>query len=245
MTFYLENILYNDIKIFIHSFRYKGVFHMAHKQILYSEARSQMKAGDVIAFSGKANFSELIKWATKANVSHTGVILQSQLLIDGQTQDGFFNQIIESTTLNGFSGVIISRLSDRLETYDGEIWWLPIKKELHAQMDKKKFYDFLIHQERKPYDLPQAVKSVIDAFDKVPLIGGLTHNVEDFSRFFCSELVAAGLEAAGVISNLNASEVTPIDLCSFALYENDYYQLKGDRKEIHGYNTTNPTNWGI
>jgi hypothetical protein len=92
--------------------------------------------------------------------------------------------------------------------------------------------------------MPQAIKSALDALDKVPLVGNLTHNAEDFSRFFCSELVAAALEAAGAISHINASEVTPIDLCSFALFENDYYQLKGNRKEIRGYNATSPTGWG-
>lgn len=217
---------------------------MAIKPILYQDARIRMKAGDVIAFSGKGDFSEIIKWATRSNVSHVGVILQSQLLIDNQVQEGMFNQIIESTTLNGFSGVTISRLSDRLDTYDGEIWWLPIRKDMHEKMDKKKFYDFLIHQERKEYDMPQAIKSALDALDRVPAVGRATHNREDFSRFFCSELVAAALEVAGAIKSINASEVTPIDLCSFALYEDDYYQLKGDRKEICGYNATDPTGWG-
>jgi len=217
---------------------------MAHKSILYSDARPQMKAGDVIAFSGKGHFSEIIKWATRSAVSHVGVILQSNLLIDNESQPGMFNQIIESTSLNGFSGVAISRLSDRLGTYDGEIWWLPLRQDLYAEMNKQKYYDFLIHQERKEYDTPQAVKSALDALDNLPGIGGLTKNSEDFSRFFCSELVAAGLEAAGAISHLNASEVTPIDLCSFNLFEPDYYQLKGNRKEIGGYNAIDPTGWG-
>lgn len=214
------------------------------KQILYKDARGLMKPGDVIAFSGKGNFSEIIKWATRSNVSHVGVILQSKLLIGDEIQDGMLNQIIESTSLNGFSGVTINRLSDRLDTYEGEIWWLPLKSELYESMDKKKFYNFLIHQNRKEYDMPQAIKSALDTLDAFPAIGAATHNREDFSRFFCSELVAASLEAAGAIKTINASEVTPVDLCSFALYEGNYYQLKGDRKEIKGFNMTDPTGWG-
>jgi hypothetical protein len=217
---------------------------MGWKSILYQEARPQMKAGDVIAFSGKGDFSEIIKWATRAPVSHVGVILQSQLLIDGDPQSGMLNQIIESTSLNGFSGVTISRLSDRLDTYDGEVWWLPLRKDIQAAMDKKKYYDFLIHQVRKSYDMPQALKSALDAMDKLPVLGNATHNLEDFSRFFCSELVAAGLEAAGAIAHINASEVTPIDLCTFSLFEADYFQLKGNRKEIRGHSTINPVGWG-
>lgn len=217
---------------------------MTWKSILYKDARPQMKAGDVIAFSGKGNFSEIIKWATRAPVSHVGVILQSKLMIDGDLQSGIFNQIIESTSLNGFSGVTISRLSDRLDSYPGEIWWLPLRRDIEAAMNKQKFYDFLIHQERKEYDMPQAIKSALDALDNVPVIGNATHNLEDFSRFFCSELVAAGLEVAGAISHINASEVTPIDLCSFSLFERDYFQLKGNRKEIKGFNKIEPTGWG-
>lgn len=33
---------------------------MSIKPILYQDARKQMKAGDVIAFSGKGDFSEII-----------------------------------------------------------------------------------------------------------------------------------------------------------------------------------------
>ena len=217
---------------------------MGWKSILYQDARPQMKAGDVIAFSGKGNFSEIIKWATRGPVSHVGVILQSKLVIDGDAQSGVFNQVIESTSLNGFSGVSISRLSDRIDTYDGDIWWLPLRQTLWEIMDKPGYYDFLIHQEHKAYDMPQAIRSALDLLDKVSVVGNATHNLEDFSRFFCSELVAAALEAAGVIATINASEVTPIDLCSFSIYADDYFQLKGPRREIRGFNSVRPEGWG-
>lgn len=217
---------------------------MPHKTAKYADIRDNMQPGDIIAFSGKGHFSEIIKWATRSTVSHVGIILQSKLLIGDTPQKGFFNQIIESTSLNGFSGVAISRLSDRLDTYDGEIWWLPLKKEVRAKMDFQKFYSFLLHQERKEYDMPQAVKSALDATDKIPLLGKTTYNVEDFSRFFCSELAAAGLEAGGAIKKLNASEVTPVDLCMFSVYDTSYYQIKGKKKIIKGHNSLNPEGWG-
>ena len=80
-----------------------------------------MKPGDVIAFGGKGQFSEFIKWATRSAVSHVGVIMQSKMVLDGSAEPGYFNQIIESTSLKGFSGVTISRLSDRVRRYDGEL----------------------------------------------------------------------------------------------------------------------------
>ena len=217
---------------------------MARKKSKYENVRKKMKAGDVIAFGGKGNFSEIIKWATRSTVSHVGVILQSKLILDNQPQAGFFNQIIESTSLNGFSGVTISRLSDRLYSYKGEIWWLPLSAKTRKKLDNKNFYNFLLHQDRKEYDMPQAVKSALDALDEIPIIGNLTHNVEDFSRFFCSELVAAGLEAGGAIASLNSAEVTPVDLFRFNIYAADYYQIKGRARNINGYNTLPPEGWG-
>lgn len=221
---------------------------MSAKQIPYQEARKLMQPGDVIAFGGKGHFSEIIKLATFSSVSHVGVILQTKISED--TTDRFFNQIIESTSLHGFNGVNISRFSDRLNIYDGELWWLPLKKEIReSSFDKKEFFDFLLNQakQRIPYDMPQAIKSALDVLDTLPFgASGPTYNKEDFSKFFCSELVAAGLEVAGAIGNTNVSEITPIDLCRWAIYEEDYYQLKGDSsKRISRFNTATPADWSV
>lgn len=218
------------------------------KQMTYQEARSQMKPGDVIAFGGKGHLSEIIKFATLSTVSHVGVILQTKV-VDDDT-DRFFNQIIESTSLHGFNGVTVSRFSDRFYSYSGEIWWLPLRQELWENtFDQKAFYNFLFNQakEKKEYDVPQAIKSAVDTLDQLPFgIHGPGHNAEDFSRFFCSELVAAGLEEAGMVPSLNASEVTPIDLCRWNIYEQDYYQLQGNpEKQLSRYNTLDPGLWNV
>lgn len=219
---------------------------MAIQQLAYEEARPRMKPGDVIAFGGKGHLSEIIKFATLCAVSHVGVILQTKVVDDDENR--FFNQIIESTSMHGFNGVSISRFSDRMGFYPGEIWWLPLRQDLwESSFDQKAFYNFLFKQARdqKGYDMPQAIKSALDALDDLPFgFHGPGHNTEDFSRFFCSELVAAGLEMAGMTPAINASEVTPIDLCRWNIYESDYYLLKGDpAKTISRYNTLNPGLW--
>jgi hypothetical protein len=221
---------------------------MAMLQKKYSEVRSRMKPGDVIAFGGKGHFSEIIKFATCSGVSHLGVILQTRVVNDASGR--FFNQIIESTSLNDFNGVVVSRFSDRLNSYDGEIWWLPLAESLRQEkFDAAAFYNFLFNQaeDRKGYDLLQAVKSAVDVLDELPFgMHGPGYNREDFSRFFCSELVAAGLEKAGAVGEVNASEVTPIDLCRWRIYADDYCQLKGkEGKEISRYNTMDPKNWNV
>jgi hypothetical protein len=57
-------------------------------------------------------------------------------------------------------------------------------------------------------------------------------------------LAAVALDAGGAITTINASEVTPIDLCKFELYADNYTQISGDKKIISGYNTLNPEGWG-
>lgn len=212
--------------------------------ISYPEARKLMQPGDVIAFSGKTHFSEIIKFATCSAVSHVGVVLHTR--IPDAEPGRFFNQIIESTTINQFSGVSISRLSERIEHYQGDLWWLPLRKTLRkTRFNSQQFYEFLFNQSKKPYDLPQALLSAVDTLDKLPFdTHGPGYNNEDFSKFFCSELVAAGLEAAGTVGKINASEVTPIDLCRWAIYEKNYYLLKGTgSKSISRFNTASPKDW--
>ncbi|MDJ0889035.1 MAG: hypothetical protein QNI89_17150 [Desulfobacterales bacterium] len=221
---------------------------MSAVKIEYDEARAKMQPGDVIAFGGKGHFSEIIKFATFSEVSHVGVILQTRVSDDDTGR--FFNQIIESTSLHGFNGVNISRFSDRLDTYDGELWWLPMNEQIRREkFDRQVFFNFMFNQakERKPYDMPQAIKSALDAMDELPFgLHGPGYNREDFSKFFCSELVAAGLEVAGAVGTVNASEVTPIDLCRWKIYEGAYYLLKGDpEKKITRYNTASPSDWDV
>jgi hypothetical protein len=216
-------------------------------QISYEEARSRMRPGDVIAFGGKGNSSDIIKFVTLSDVSHVAVILQTKALHDKTGR--FFNEIIESTTINGAAGVRTTRLSDSLSIYDGEIWWLPLDERIRKErFDETAFYNFLFQQKGKEYDLPQAVKAGIDLLDRLPFSGkdGATLNREDFSKFFCSELAAAAFELAGVTGPVNASEVTPIDLCRWRIYQGSYYQLKGDpQKKISRFNTASPADWNV
>ncbi|MES0488833.1 MAG: hypothetical protein ABUK01_02505 [Leptospirales bacterium] len=217
---------------------------MSVSKLSYQEARKRMQPGDVIAFGGNSHISEIIKFATFSDVSHVATVIQTKIPDDDSGR--FFNQIIEATGHGG--GVKIERFSDAMEAAHGDIWWLPLKKEIRENsFDQSKFFNFLFNQAklRKPYDLSQAIKSAIDIIDTLPFgLHGPGHNREDFSKFFCSELVAAGLEASGAVGNMNASEVTPIELCRWSIYEKEYYQLKGSpENKIKRYNSLAPELW--
>lgn len=197
----------------------------------YNEIREQIQQGDIIAFGGKGHVSNLIKLFTLSSVSHIAVVLKDKYPhtnTDGTITDTRVNNIIESTTLNGFSGVVVNRLSKRLKDYSGEVWWLPLSDETREKINFDIFYSWLMKQKGKLYDDWQAIGS---AFDLIP------DNKEDFNLFFCSELAAAALERSGGISNINCSEIIPIELCRWNIYKGMYYQLSGERKEIKRFNS--------
>lgn len=172
---------------------------------------------------------------------HISLELASSLLeIDMLTTDQPEIYIIESHPLcfdqdTGIakSGVQINKLSALMDGYDGQIWWLPLGEQHRSRLDLQKFTNFMRQSEKRAYDFVQAALAGLDFLDEA----GLTCAQEDHSSFFCSELIAAAFQAAGLIQGVNPSETTPIDLCRFPIYAEDYYLLWGDPIEIPGYNT--------
>jgi hypothetical protein len=178
----------------------------------YDDVRNQMLPGDVLAFGGKGRFSDLIKWVSNGVVSHVGIVINNVVA---------FNQVVESATINGFSGVSTNFVYKRILEYDGELWWFPLRDKVRRKLDIGAMQKFLLEQDGKHYDLRQAVVAGL----------GLIKNDENFDEFFCSEIVAAGLEAGGIVS-LNASMIMPIDVCKLDIYSDDYYQIKGPEMEV-------------
>ncbi|MCM8535602.1 MAG: hypothetical protein NE334_06670 [Lentisphaeraceae bacterium] len=218
----------------------------------YKDFRSKIQPGDVIAFSGENHFSNIVKWATRSAVSHVGIVFETKVSFDQNSMPGKIVDIMEATTMQRnpetgacTTGVQRNRMSSKVKYYDGEIWWLPLSDAARSKLDFRKMANFLMHSEGKEYDSPpEVIRAAIDTLDDSHSFKCWTYNDEDFSAFFCSELVAAALEAAGVIEDINASEVTPTDLCRFDIFTDDYYQLKGSEKELSNFNIINPNGFG-
>lgn len=216
---------------------------LSYQNSTYSRIRKQMQPGDIIAFGGNSLFSKWAKLTTRSVVTHVAVVVRTQML--GEQQGRFFNQVIEATSYNGKSGVMVNRLSDRVSTYDGDIWWLPLGKTQRQRFETNQaaFFDFLFQQEHKNYDIWQLFGCAVDATDGIPFLGKLSSNSEEFSSWFCSELVAEALEKGKIIQPVNASEVTPIDICRLNIYQPNYTQFCGDKKPITGFNSLSSSLW--
>ena len=187
----------------------------------YALVRDHMLPGDVIAFGGSGLFSWLIKRVTRSTVSHVGVVMDAYP--NGSDR---VVKVIESTSLDGRKGVIVSRMSERVTSYAGDVWWLPLSPAVRYKLDEPRFFRFLHAQDGKRYDVLQAVLS--------PLRLDFW-NAESYGRMFCSELVVGALEAAGAISKVNASRMTPHELIDLPIYAPEYCQLKGSPREIPGW----------
>jgi hypothetical protein len=209
----------------------------------YSEIRSKMQPGDIIAFGGNSLFSKWAKLTTRSPVTHVAVVVKTQIL--DEQQGRYFNQVIEATSYNGKSGVMVNRLSDRVSTYDGDMWWLPLGETQRQifEANQNAFFNFLFQQEHKDYDIWQLFGSAVDATDTIPFLGQLSSNSEDFSSWFCSELVAEALEIGKIIQPVNASEVTPVDICRLNIYQTHYTQFCGEQKQIKGFNSLSSSLW--
>ena len=209
---------------------------MSLLQIDIRKDKHTILPGDLIAFGGTTRVSKMIKATTRAEVSHIGMVLNTSKMDDCTDNEVLF---MEATLAD--KKVVISNFTEKINSFDGNIWHLPLKRTLRLEMFKQEELDtFLSAQLHKPYDTIQAFKSAIDFSDHFPAVEkGLTYNEEDFELMFCSELVAGGLEVSGIVGEINASEVTPIEICSWNIFEAHYFQLKGDSPQtIEPYNIT-------
>ncbi|GGF67179.1 hypothetical protein [Alteromonas lipolytica] len=211
----------------------------------YEEIKHLIEPGDIIAFGGTSLFSRWTKFTTRSVVTHTAMV------IDVPTDNRSISTasdltMIEATSIKGKKGVMHNYVGERIKHYKGDVWWLPLHSEAKQQLHQQwhTFHDFLAEQMGKSYDIWQLFGAAIDVFDDHRWFNWITYNRKKFNRWFCSELVAEGLNQAGIVSELNPSETTPKDICQFSIYQPRYVQLKGKRRVITGYNSQDPFGWG-
>lgn len=205
----------------------------------YSQIQPLVQPGDIFAFGGKSLFSRWAKFTTRSMVTHVAMVIHAP--------DNAEIQLLEATYFKGKKGVMTNYLSERIKNYKGDIWWLPLGKtaKLTLQENWHDFTSFYTAELGKSYDVWQLFGAAIDRFDDHPLLSRFTYNRQKFNRWFCSELVAEGLNKAGVIDTINASETTPIDVCRFNIYAGKYAQIVGKPKPISQYNQHCPSGWGL
>ena len=178
----------------------------------YLEIRPRLDTGDIVLFSGESFVSKIIKWGTKSNWSHVGMVIKIPvwdfvLLFESTT----LNTLLDLTTDRPVKGVQIVPLSHRISTYEGQIGI----RLLQIERTKKMLEDltaFCVEMRGVPYE-KNKIELLKAAYD-----GWLGENKENLSSVACSEVLAAGFKRCRVLNDRQASnERTPEDFSSNAL----------------------------
>ncbi len=176
-------------------------------EVSYSAIRDDLKTGDIVLFSGKGGFSDIIKYGTLSKFSHVGMVLR--------IPEYDFLTVWESTTLvdikdlelnRPHKGVQLVPLSDRVQKYSGGI---AIRKLQGPELPVDSLRNLMalrkeLRGKRYESDKIELIKSAYDGF--------LGNNSEDLSSIFCSELVAEAYQSLGLLDpNKPSNEYTPAD----------------------------------
>ncbi|MGD1856861.1 MAG: hypothetical protein ACFB2W_21715 [Leptolyngbyaceae cyanobacterium] len=184
----------------------------------YTELCQQIRPGDVFAFSGADVPSNVVKIATRSCYVHVAIVLSVDWTAAHQDPVLIAESHIDTSLPSEGSGqpqfgVQFQRLSNRIMTAQGPVWWAPLQVPLQPQQ-LTRMSEWLHHVEAQavPYDFPQAVGAGVDIFDQAGF-----SNQPDFEALFCSELVTRALQIANSVSpEVNPSEKTPADVMEFS-----------------------------
>jgi hypothetical protein len=193
----------------------------------YEALQNQLKVGDVLAFGGTDLPSDMVKLATRSCFVHVAIVFSTEpptasQKLEENTPQADSILIMESHvdvslpsvgTGKCTLGVQMQWLSQRLETYDGNLWWAPLKFPLTAEgISAMQTWLRRMEAQQIPYDFTQAIEVGVAAFTRTQ-----REHLTDYSALFCSELVTVSLQLAGALdSEINASAQTPADVMKFS-----------------------------
>jgi hypothetical protein len=171
----------------------------------YDDIRKSLKTGDIVLFSGKGGISSLIKWFTKSQWSHVGMVIRStewdSLLLWESTTLSKLKDIESDTARQGVQLVL---LSERIYNYDGEIG---IRRLITEKVIKTQpLMDLRKELKGRPYE-QNKIELFKSAYD-----GAWGENEEDLSSIFCSEAIAEAFQRWGFLpESIPSNEYTPAD----------------------------------
>ena len=161
--------------------------------MLYSEIRPQIRTGDIVLFSGTGDLSQWIKRLCRSRWSHVGRCLTAGeddivLLWESTT----LSNLIDLDTNKRKGGTQVVALSDRINSYDGEIAIRHLHPHITPEQNARLF------ELRRAFIGRDYQKSLIELLRSV-FDGIAGKNKSNLNDLFCSELVAAGDIAMGLL----------------------------------------------
>lgn len=168
----------------------------------------ELKAGDIIGFSGHCWIGILVNIATYGipfwGISHIGIM--------GHADDGRL-MLFESTQLDDlpceitgevFWGTQAHQLEHVVNIYKGKVWHYPLYRSLYPNEDSR-LTEFLMGTLHTPYDQLGAIRT---AGVGLSWIESLLHR-DNLNSIFCSEWCAAAHATLGILRTDNVSRWSP------------------------------------
>jgi hypothetical protein len=124
-----------------------------------------MKTGDLLQWKSNSIIGAAIRWKTKSIVNHSSLVLKL-IEYEGDEKRRFTTEALER-------GIILNYLSRRLEQFDGEVWWYPLKDD--QDNNRGRIGTIALSLIGIPYDYQSIFRQV---FGSVSV---------DARRLFCSE----------------------------------------------------------
>ncbi len=210
-----------------------------------NEALTLMRPGDLLAFGSSAGFfSRAIQEITNCPVSHVAVVYRTATGLP---------TLIESTTLDidGRKGVVLRHIEKKVSTYQGNVWWLPLRQEARSLFDEAAFLNAADDKMGCQYDSRTVLRVLWRTLPVTRHMPWLKKDGDPTGEF-CSGLATRLLIAAGPVKQQTIqpaifagryvttllpvlvgepSDVTPGELCRFGCFDIPQ-QIHGNRKVI-------------
>lgn len=174
-------------------------------------ARADLKTGDLVLFSGKSRFSNLIKTVSGGKWSHVGmVIVEPKLHPDPLLWEAtMLCDVPDISGADATPGVQLVTLAGRLAAYDGEVTWRSLSRPLEGP-HLERFAGHRTALANLPYERSklELARAVYDGW-------GGTSPAEDLTSIYCAELVAEAYQVMGILPDfpvgLPSNEYVPHD----------------------------------
>ncbi len=174
---------------------------------------TQIKAGDIIGFSGRSWISAAVNIATYGipfwGISHVGIVAHATdgrlLIFESTSLDG---NILCEITGKPICGTQAHSLDFILGHYDGKAYHYPLYRALYPS-ENERLTAFLIGTIGVPYDMTGAFRSAGVGLSWIESL----FRRQDLTSIFCSEWVAAAYAVTGLHPTDNVSRWNPNRLC--------------------------------
>ena len=164
----------------------------------YKLIRGRMKTGDLLQWQSNSVLGWVIRLLSHGKVNHSGLIFRFQEYA-GLSNNRWTMEALE----NGFD---LNLLSDRLKSFDGMVWWYPLKDEYNECRDDIATWAML-HKGIK-YDFLGIVKQII---------GRVSANAR---RLFCSEACYLAYKSAEIPMNWKGKKSPqPADMPGLGIFK--------------------------